>query len=136
MADTFQLQVATPEHLLIDEQVREVQLPGKSGYMAILPDHAPLLSALGAGLLKYEGGSAQRSFVISGGFVEVFDNHVRVLADHAEAPDKIDTAAARHDLEEATKALGQADSEAATDAALDAFQTARAKLEAKGEHTQ
>lgn len=129
MADTFQLQVATPEQLLVDEQVREVQLPGKSGYMTVLPDHAPLLSALGAGLLTYDGGK----YVISGGFVEVFDNRVSVLADRAETPDKIDTAAAQKELEEANQALGQADSEAATDAALARFQSAQAKLEAKAQ---
>lgn len=128
MADSFQLQVATPERQLVDQQVREVQLPGKSGYMTVLPDHAPLLSALGAGLLSFDGGS----YVISGGFLEVFDNHVRVLADHAETPDKIDEAAARKQLQDANAALANADTEAATDAALQAFQAAQAKLEAKG----
>ena len=48
MADTFQLEVATPERLLVDEQVTEAELPGKDGYMGVLPGHAPLLSALGS----------------------------------------------------------------------------------------
>ena len=54
MADTFQLEVATPERLLVDEQVTEAELPGEDGYMGILAGHAPLLSALGAGVLTYQ----------------------------------------------------------------------------------
>lgn len=84
MADTFQLEVATPERLLVDEQVTEAELPGKDGYMGVLPGHAPLLSALGAGTLTYKSGGGQKVLKIDGGFLEIFDNHVRVLADHAE----------------------------------------------------
>lgn len=85
MADTFQLEVATPDQLYVDEQVTMAELPGKDGYMGILPGHAPLLSALGAGTLTYAVGGSQKTLKIDGGFVEVFDNHVHVLADHAEA---------------------------------------------------
>ena len=84
MADTFQLEVATPERLLVDEKVTEAELPGKDGYMGVLPGHAPLLSALGAGTLTYKSGGGQKVLKIDGGFLEIFDNHVRVLADHAE----------------------------------------------------
>lgn len=84
MADTFQLEVATPERLFVDEQVTWVELPGKEGYMGVLAGHAPLLSILGAGILTYTAGGGDRKLKIEGGFVEVFDNHVRVLADRAE----------------------------------------------------
>jgi len=84
MADTFQLQVATPERLFVDEQVTWVELPGKEGYMGILAGHAPLLSILGAGVLTYSAGGGDTRLKIEGGFVEVFDNHVRVLAEHAQ----------------------------------------------------
>jgi F-type H+-transporting ATPase subunit epsilon len=84
MADTFQLEVATPERLFVDEQASEAELPGKEGYMGILPGHAPLLSILGAGTLTYKSGVGENKLKIDGGFVEVFENHVRVLADHAE----------------------------------------------------
>jgi len=85
MADTFQLRVATPEKLVVDEQVTTAELPGKSGYMGILAGHAPLLSALKEGTLKYASSGGEHVLKIDSGFVEVFDNHVRVLADHAEA---------------------------------------------------
>ncbi len=131
MADTFQLQVATPERQLIDEQVTEVQLPGKNGYMGILAGHAPLLSALGGGVLTYEGGGDSPHVVaISGGFVEVFDNHVRVLADRAEFPQDIQVDVARRELDEANEALRQADNEEASSAALDAMSAAQARIDA------
>lgn len=81
MADTFQLQVATPERLIVDEQVTEAELPGKDGYFGVLAGHAPLLSALGKGTLSYGSGGGKQTINIDGGFAEVFDNVVRVLAD-------------------------------------------------------
>jgi F-type H+-transporting ATPase subunit epsilon len=84
MASTFQLEVATPERLLVDAQVTEAELPAKNGYMGVLPGHAPLLSVLGTGTLTYSEAGAKHVLNIEGGFVEVFDNHVRVLADKAE----------------------------------------------------
>ncbi|MBV9611310.1 MAG: ATP synthase F1 subunit epsilon [Acidobacteriaceae bacterium] len=135
MADVFQLEVATPERLLVDEQVSEAELPGKNGYLGILAGHAPLLSALGAGVLTYAGAGGPHKLVIAGGFVEVFDNHVRVLADHAELPEDIDTNQARQDLEQANEALRTADSEAASEAALQAAQHAQARLDGAGRST-
>jgi F-type H+-transporting ATPase subunit epsilon len=130
MADNFQLQVATPERLLIDEQVTEAQVPGKNGYMGILAGHAPLLSALGGGVLTYEGGGGPHSVAISGGFVEVFDNHVRVLADRAEFSQDIKVDVARRELEEANEALKKADSEEAVQRAIEAMQGAQARIDA------
>ena len=86
MADTFQLEIATPERRLLDAAVTEAQWPGQNGYMGVLPGHAPLVSALGAGVLTYFGGAGIGRGVmrIEGGFVEVLNDHVRVLADQAE----------------------------------------------------
>ena len=85
MADTFQIQIATPEKLVLDTQAQSAQIPGKDGYMGILPGHAALLSELGAGTLSVTAaGGKTQDFQISGGYVEVRDNHVRVVADKAE----------------------------------------------------
>lgn len=134
MADTFQLEVATPERLFVDEQVTEAQLPGKEGYLGVLPGHAPLLSALGAGVLTYSGGSGGGSgaetLVIDGGFVEIFDNHVRVLADNAEYARDIQPDAARRELDEANEQLKKAQDADASAAALRAMQRAQARLDA------
>jgi F-type H+-transporting ATPase subunit epsilon len=129
MADTFQLQVATPERLFVDEQVSEAQIPGKNGYMGILPGHAPLLSALKPGVLRY-GSGREHALVIDGGFVEVFDNHVRVLADHAEAAQDVQVDRARQQLEESTRRLQEAKDTAESEAALRAMEQAQARLDA------
>ncbi len=79
------LQLVSPERVLVDEQVDEVQVPGLDGYMGILPGHAPLLSELMAGgVLKYRTGSGESVFAVYGGFVEVQPDRVRILADFAE----------------------------------------------------
>jgi F-type H+-transporting ATPase subunit epsilon len=131
VAETFQLEVATPERRLVDEQVREAELPGKDGYMGVLPGHAPLLSALGAGVLTYDGGrSGKQVLVVDGGFVEVFENHVRVLADNAEYARDIQVDEARRELEEANRALKEAHEADTSEAALRALQRAQARIDA------
>jgi F-type H+-transporting ATPase subunit epsilon len=81
MADTLKLQIATPEKLVADTTADTVQIPGKDGYMGVLPGHAALLSELGEGELSYVSGSKTETFHVTGGYVEIRDNNVRVLAD-------------------------------------------------------
>ena len=78
------LHVVTPERELVHEQVDEVQIPGKDGYLGVLPGHAALLGELGNGMLTYRADGYQRQVTVRGGFLEVLDDHVRVLADAAE----------------------------------------------------
>ena len=86
MADTFWLEVATPERLYVHEPVEEAQIPSANGYLGILPGHAALLSELGSGELSYTAeGGRRRALKIEGGWLEVHDNRVRVLATTAEA---------------------------------------------------
>jgi len=84
MPDTFQLRVATPEKLVVDQQVTDAEVPGQDGYLGILAGHAPLLSALGEGQLTYSSGGTKSALKLDGGFVEIFENTVSVLADHAD----------------------------------------------------
>ena len=84
MATTFEIEIATPERLVVKEQAESAQIPGKDGYMGILPGHAALLSELGSGALSFVAGGKTESFNITGGYVEVRDDHVRVLADRVE----------------------------------------------------
>src|SRR5438309_2352125 len=135
MADTFRLQVATPERLLVDEQVTEAEIPGKNGYMGILAGHAPLLSALAPGLLTYGSGGNKQVLVVDGGFVEVFDNSVRVLADSAERANEVHADAARRQLDEANRALREAQDEQSSNAALTQMQQAQARLDASSGQT-
>ncbi len=84
MAETFLLEVATPERRLVAEQAAEAQIPAANGYVGILPGHAALLAELGTGALSYTAGGRRRSLTVSGGWLEVASDHVRVLADAAE----------------------------------------------------
>jgi F-type H+-transporting ATPase subunit epsilon len=130
MADTFQLEVATPERLFVDEQVSEAELPGKDGYMGILPGHAPLLSILGAGVLSYKTGGGEQVLALDGGFVEVFEDHVRVLAEHAEFGSDIQLDAARRQLEQANDTLRHAHETEEFEDALRALGKAQARIDA------
>src|SRR3954451_11420938 len=106
MADSFQLEVATPERLLVREQVRDAQIPAEGGMIGVLPDHAALLSLLGTGELSYNStGGGRHGIVISGGWMQVLNNHVRVLADRAEFPADIDVTRAEAALKRAQERL-------------------------------
>lgn len=84
MPDTFEIEIATPEKLVARQHAESAQIPGKSGYLGVLPGHAALLSELGDGELSITLSGRTDRFTISGGYVEIRDNHVRVLADRAE----------------------------------------------------
>ncbi|MBV8905474.1 MAG: F0F1 ATP synthase subunit epsilon [Acidobacteriia bacterium] len=89
------LEVVTPEREVAHEQVSEVQIPGQDGYLGVLPGHAALLSKLGIGKLSYSAGGHWSNLAVHGGFLEIRDDHVRVLADAAERPEEIDVERAR-----------------------------------------
>ena len=99
MPDTLELEVATPERELVREQVTEVQVPAAQGYIGVLPGHAPLMGLLGIGTLTYIVGGAKRHLSVHGGFLEILENHVRVLADVAERAEEIDIQRAKAALE-------------------------------------
>jgi F-type H+-transporting ATPase subunit epsilon len=86
MAATFLLEVVTPERLFVRENVTEAQIPAKDGYIGILPGHAALVSGLGAGVLSYVCDGRLRSLRVNGGWIEICDDHARVLADSVEKP--------------------------------------------------
>lgn len=81
MAETFLLEVATPDRLHVREQVTEAQIPAKNGYVGILPGHAAMLAELGGGELSYTTESGRRGAIrVEGGWLEVSGDHARVLA--------------------------------------------------------
>jgi F-type H+-transporting ATPase subunit epsilon len=101
MADKLTLEVAVPERQLVNEEVDEVQAPAATGYLGVLPDHAPLMTQLQVGVLSYQAGGKTRAMAIDGGVMEVLPDHVRVLADGAQWGDEVD-------VEEVTKAKDEA----------------------------
>lgn len=86
MTETVLLQVVSPERVLVEEQVSEVQVPALDGFIGVLPGHAALVSELmKGGILSYRSGGAEKQILVTGGFVEVLPDRVRVLADGAES---------------------------------------------------
>jgi F-type H+-transporting ATPase subunit epsilon len=130
MAETLELEIATPERELVREQVDEVQLPGKNGYMGILPGHAPLVGLLGIGMLSYLRGGEKHYMAVHGGFLEVAEDHVRVLADNAEHASEIDVERAQNALRRAQEAGMNPALGVDPAAALEAMTRAQARLEA------
>ncbi|HJT88412.1 MAG TPA: F0F1 ATP synthase subunit epsilon [Bryobacteraceae bacterium] len=135
MAELLDLEVVTPERQLVHEHVTEVQLPGKDGYMGILTGHAALLGALGIGFLTYVAAGRRRYLSVHAGFVEVFEDHVRVLADAAERAEEIDIERARTALRRAQEQVINPALGVDPAIALAALQRAQARL-AVAEHKQ
>jgi F-type H+-transporting ATPase subunit epsilon len=106
VADIFEIEIATPERLLARERAIRAQIPAKEGYIGVLPDHAALLSELGIGALTYTTPEDHRfSVAIRGGFLEIYNNVVRVLTDFAEKGQEIDVSQAEKDLKRAQEAM-------------------------------
>ena len=105
MADKIQLEVVTPERRVLAEPVDMVTVPGLGGELGILPGHTPLISQLQTGVLTYVQDGKSFPLHVSGGFVEVRDDHVSVLAEVAERPDEIDVTGARASRDKLEKQL-------------------------------
>ena len=86
----IRLNIVTPDRLVAHDAVTEVTIPGKNGYLGILPGHAPLLTELGPGRLEYTSGGAHHTLCVNWGFAEVLGDRVIVLAQSAERPEEID----------------------------------------------
>jgi F-type H+-transporting ATPase subunit epsilon len=106
MADTFDIEIATPERLFAREKAVRSQIPAKDGYIGVLPGHAALLSELGIGALTYTTPEDHRfSIAIRGGFLEIHEDVVRVLTDVAEKGQEINVTQAEKDLKQAQDAM-------------------------------
>lgn len=86
----LELQIVTPERLVVREMVDEVQIPGSEGYFGVLPGHTPLLASLAVGELWYRKGQEKTFLAIAGGFAEVLPDRVTLLATLAERAEDID----------------------------------------------
>jgi F-type H+-transporting ATPase subunit epsilon len=87
---SIDLQIVTPERMLVHEQVDEVEIPGVEGYFGVLPGHTPLLAALSVGELWYRKGQERTYLSIAYGFAEVLPERVTILAQLAERAEDID----------------------------------------------
>jgi F-type H+-transporting ATPase subunit epsilon len=109
----LQLSIVTPERLVLNEDVDQVNVPGVEGDLGILYDHAPILTTMRAGRFSYEllgeKGKETIQMIVSGGYLEVTDNRVIVLAEAVEFLDEIDKERAKASLVKAEEALTNTD---------------------------
>lgn len=94
MANTFQLEIVTPSRLLMMDAAEEAQIPGASGYLGILPGHAPLITEVAVGVITYKSNGTSHTLSVAWGFAEVLPDKVTILAEAAERPQEIDVARA------------------------------------------
>lgn len=134
MADRLTLEIATPLRLVVSEAVDEVVAPGIEGYFGVLPGHAPFLTTLGIGEVTYRTGRDEHTLALAGGFAEVRNDKVIVLADTAERPEEIDLPRAERAKERAERRLSGRGTEEALDytRAAAALARALARLQAAG----
>jgi F-type H+-transporting ATPase subunit epsilon len=129
--NTIELQVVTPERHVLSEDVDSIEMPGKDGYLGILPRHAPLLTEMGIGILTYRKGSETRSLTVMGGYAEVLPDRVIVLAEASERTEEISASRAQAALDRAKASIPGANAtEADWDAANAAIARATVRLEA------
>jgi F-type H+-transporting ATPase subunit epsilon len=105
---TIELQIVTPDKLVLKENVDEVEIPGSQGYFGVLPGHTPLLAALAVGELWYRKGQEKTYVSIAFGFAEVLPDRVTILARLAERADDIDIERAEAARARAEKRLSAA----------------------------
>jgi F-type H+-transporting ATPase subunit epsilon len=91
---SIELQIVTPDKMLVREQVDEVEIPGTDGYFGVLPGHTPMLASLAVGEMWYRTGQEKTYLSLANGFCEVLPDRVTILATLAERAEDIDVARA------------------------------------------
>ena len=134
MADQLQVRLVTPDRELVDTTADAVELPGKTGYLEVLYGAAPLLTELGTGLVTiHGGGGGDERYYVAWGFAEVLPNRVTILAESAEKPEELDSAAAQSQLDKGQKMWDEAGENAAQyERANEIMRDAQARQDAKG----
>jgi len=129
MGDVFQLEIVTPEKQEVSDTAEEVQIPGKNGYLGILPGHAPLITELAVGEITYRKGGHTSYLSVAWGFAEVLPAKVTILAEAAERPEEIDVQRAREAKKRAEERLKSQDPATDYQRALYALKRAEVRLE-------
>ena len=132
-APLIRIEVITPERTVLWDRTESIIAPALDGYLGIQANHAPMVAGLRAGVLFYGPvGAEKRRMAISGGFLEVADNHVTILADTAELAEEIDVERAERALRRAEKRLRDFSSDVDRIRAEFALNRAMARLQAAG----
>jgi F-type H+-transporting ATPase subunit epsilon len=110
LPENIELEVVTPQKHVLRDSVQSVEMPGKDGYLGILPGHAPLLTELGIGVLTYQKGAQTRRLTVINGYAEVLAERVTVLAELSESAEEIDVARVTSARQRAEAELAKASS--------------------------
>jgi F-type H+-transporting ATPase subunit epsilon len=129
MAETFELEIVTPEKLVVKDVAEEAQIPGKTGYLGILPGHAPLITELAVGEITYKSSGMVKHISVAWGFAEVLPTKVTILAETAERPDEIDVARAQKAKDRCERELNSGNTEIDYDAVQSALERAETRLD-------
>ena len=124
----FRLEVVTAERELYSGDVDQLIAPSRQGQVTILPNHAPLLSQLEAGLLEYRVGGEDQALAVTGGFMEVMGNRTVILADSAERAEEIDEARAQAAFDKAEERMSSRDTDIDFERAVQQLARARTRL--------
>ena len=108
MAEKIKLEVVTPKGAIVSDDVDIVTAPGFAGEFGVLANHAPFLSTIKVGTLRYKKDGSEEELMISGGFCEVSSNKITILVESAERGAEIDVDRALRAKERAEKRLLQA----------------------------
>jgi F-type H+-transporting ATPase subunit epsilon len=125
----FQIEIVTPERLVVRDVAHEAQIPGKDGYLGILPGHAPLVTELGVGEINYRVEGFVHRLAVAWGFAEVLPTKVTILAETAERAEDIDVARAQKARDAAQRQLQSGDPNTNYDLAQAALQRAETRLQ-------
>ena len=129
MAESFALKIVTPERLVVETAAEELQIPGKKGYLGILPGHAPLITELAVGEITYRSGAKTESVAVAWGFAEVLPDKVTILAETAEKADDIDLDRAQRSRQRAEERLTKGGSEIDYERCQIALQRAETRIQ-------
>lgn len=129
---SLQLDIVTPDHLVLSKEVDYVGAPGLEGEFGVLPGHVPFISALTIGGLYYKAEGKTRYVFLSGGFAEISDNKVTVLAESAEEADSIDFLRAEQARKRAETRLAGHEDDLNASRALAALTRANIRLSLRG----
>lgn len=132
MADTFEIEIVTPEKLVVRDVAEEMQIPGKNRYLGILPGHAPLISELGVGEISYRVHGYTHRLAVAWGFAEVLPHKVTILAETAERAEEIDVKRAQDAKQRAEDRLKSGNPEVDFSRAQIALDRADTRLQVAG----
>lgn len=132
MANTLQLDIVTPDNMVLSAAVEYVSAPGVEGEFGVLPGHSALLAALGVGCLGYVIDGVKKCAFVAGGFAEVLNDKITILAESSELAENIDEARAKEALKRAENRLHSHSEEVDVDRARAALSRAIMRVSVRG----